>query len=345
MRFLLANLMMFVGLVAVVHADDGGVAVSAGGARLISEHPTISMEDEHVRIEMMPDRYRVKAVFNFYNSGSATTTPVGFPIEGEKTYLAEGDKGVFSFRTYVNGKEVQTKDIDYDKATEEPRDNHYKYFKVKEVYFPAYSTTTTLVEYTAPYGKGALANTWVKYDYSTGRSWKGPIRKAVFDIGFSEDLFGLDMEFSDDVKIVSRSSGNVVFAMRDVKPSVWSRVLINFNKIESCFMQNSIGVTCNMPYTDLSGKKVRFGAKITTQVVPTLLVLRLKRNSVYAAHDYRFSDPFLMRYFKRYANEEYPGRNTSLPKLTPEESALVNSLVEMENAVKKGILRKAQSAQ
>lgn len=312
-------------------ADDGGVALSAGGARLIDEHPTISMEDESVHIVMKPEQYTVDALFHFYNSGDSTTTLVGFPIEGTTRYLELAKKEVFAFHTYVNGKEVATKDVDLDKSDDELRDFSYKYFKIKEVTFPAHSTTTTRVEYSAPYGKFIPAINWLQYDYSTGASWKGPIHLAVFRVDFSEDLLGLELQVPDPIKITKRSSGTVEFVLQDVKPNDASRVKISFNTWDSCFVENGGGEYCNWP--GLGMESLSLGGGKEWDNVPTLLVLRLKRNSLYAAHDHKFADKDLLKYFKQYY-EGYRGLDTSEPKLTPAETSTLNSVIKEETAIK-----------
>jgi hypothetical protein len=311
------------------NADDGGVAVSGGSARLITEHASVSMENEYVKIDMLPDRYKVLAVFNFYNVGDSTSVSVGFPFTGKRTDLRRLDPDLFSFKTSVNGKEVSTEDIDFDKDSRDPSDDIYQYFKVKKVDFPAKSTTTSVVEYVAPYGHGFPANSWVSYNYSTGRSWHGPIHKATFEINFSEDLMGLNIYTTDHNHVVKRSSGTVVFVMDEVKPVEGAQVMVEFHHLEDCFRPYNTGSYCQWPSNDEDGGKPRL--KVAKSIIPTLLMLRLKRNYVYAQHGRKFSDPMLSKYFGTYG--WYHATNTKDIQLSATELDFVNEIRNEEQEI------------
>ncbi|NNN05853.1 MAG: hypothetical protein HKL90_08125 [Elusimicrobia bacterium] len=164
-------------------ADDSFVEIQGGAATSMEKQSRISMSDEYVLIDMRPKSYRVKALFHFFNHGASTTVAVGFPAGGSG---AEGVKkqDFPYFRTWVDGEVAATKDV----PDEEYGDSAggYSFYKVKQVYFPALSTTTSVVEYEAPYGMSSNAEYWIRYPYGTGGTWAGPIHKAVFDLRFDE---------------------------------------------------------------------------------------------------------------------------------------------------------------
>lgn len=105
-------------------ADDGGVQIQGGAARLMSEAPGISMSSEYVLIKMKPDHYRVKAIFHFFNHGASTTVAVGFPVDG---YDASVQRQEFTyFKTWVNSKVVETPEISDADFPDSERE--YSYF-------------------------------------------------------------------------------------------------------------------------------------------------------------------------------------------------------------------------
>ncbi|NNN06691.1 MAG: YARHG domain-containing protein [Elusimicrobia bacterium] len=277
-------------------ADDGGVDVMGGSAVLMAEQPTISMSDEYVRIDMSSDSFRVRASFHFFNHGASTTVAVGFPVEG----LTGANKHDFPyFKTWVNGKVVETHTLpdaaDGDGET-------YSYFKVKEVRFPATSTTTTAVEYTAPYGFSSNGELSIRYQYGTGGSWHGPIGKAVFDIRVDENLLGFDAmiagfnSLSTGGRLINRSKGQLVFELDNLKPKRWDSLRFSFRQLLLCFHDT--------PPPDDREYCPWFMAEDSKQwqppepAFPSLIYLRLKRNEVYARHGYVFRDPVMKRFFQ-----------------------------------------------
>jgi len=300
MRFIkLTILFLFCGVGSgVCFADDGGVDIEGGAARLIQEHPSISMSDEYVLIKMMPDKYRVTARFNFFNAGPSTTVAVGFPAAGRE-YVKNRD--FIYFKTWVNGELVQT--IDVPEAKEGDWDTWYRYYKVKQVNFVSNSTTTTIVDYEAPYGSMVGPVSWLNYEYGTGKSWKGPIGKAVFDLRFDEGLLGFKLDVSDNVNLIHRSRGQMVFEITNVKPVSYARFMLLFNSMTSCLAiserdRHSLNAYCR-EIADVFTLENRPKPMVTMEYAkhPTLAVLRLRRNAIYARHGRIFQDKDLKKFF------------------------------------------------
>jgi len=294
MRFLIANLTVFC-LISVAHADDGWVEVTGGSACLIQEHPTISMADEYVLIEMMPDKYKVTAAFNFYNAGESTSVAVGFPVSGNAEYKKSS---FISFKTWVNGHRVATTNYQ-DSATGDELE--YSYYKVKKVQFLGKSTTTSVVEYEAPYGHSVGPVQWVAYNYSTGRSWKGPIGKVVIDLRFQEGLLGLH-PVDDSLKLSHRAKGQMIFEASNLKPEAPNRFYVDFNPMEQCLTQavrkhESVNAYCSSIAGWIGKPSQEKDLLGDSAKQPTLGVLRLRRNALYAKYGRVFKDQQLSNFF------------------------------------------------
>lgn len=326
----------FIYLILLGHsacADDGGVDVQSGSARLIHEHPTISMVDEYVLIEMLPNSYRVNASFNFYNNAESTTVPVGFPVSGKSNW---GD-GFKYFKTWVNGIKVDTKD--FPEAKEEQAiegTENYKYFKVKLVDFPAKSTTTTMVQYEATYGYSVAEPSWLKYVYGTGNSWSGPIGLAVFDIRFAEDTLGFVISASDTPLLTHRAPGQMKFEMRNISPSDDAGFAISFLPFSYCASEWSgndsehriqhCSAYSRFNDSDISGHIVRPN-------YPTLTVLRLMRNALYASHGVIFKDVHLKRFFSNMSWYR-PRHNYTDRDLSAQDRERIKAILKNETVIK-----------
>lgn len=343
-------------------ADDGGVQIQGGAARLMGQAPGISMSDEYVLIDMKPDHYRVKAIFHFFNHGASTTVAVGFPVDG---YDASVQRQEFTyFKTWVNAKAVETQEISDADFPDSERE--YSYFKVKQVYFPSISTTTTVVEYDAPYGNWSTGDYWIRYPYGTGASWNGPIQKAIFDIRFDETLLGLDIKISDSARVINRSRGQIVFNVGPFKPKkfrsfehlvstgpppVYTTISmpryagfdISFRPLGFCLIRSGAGPNLCPPSVadDQSSGPIGTEPETATGDVyeppsfvrfPTLAIYRLRRNSIYARHGYIFHDPVIKKFFA--ARDWYKPEKSSLA-LTEDEKAAVSECKEKEQEILK----------
>lgn len=305
---LIVGLFIFALFPGVARADDGGVDIMGGGARLMDEQPDITMSDEYVLIDMQPHQYRIRATFHFFNHGASTTVAVGFPVYGGGAEGAAANRDFTYFRTWVNGKVVVTTDvpnIDYKDS-----DRGFAYFKVKQVAFPAASTTTSVVEYDAPYGGSSNGVNWVRYPYGTGSSWDGPIGKAIFDIRFDEGLLGLDVQTSDPASKVNRSLGQIVFEMNSLDPEIDGNLAIEFYSLDfhGCYRgevpdpEQNPGDICPLIVREVvppnEGAPTIYGIeKIVAPPYPSLTDYRLKRNAVFAQHGFVFKDLKLEAFF------------------------------------------------
>ncbi|OGR46116.1 MAG: hypothetical protein A2X37_06400 [Elusimicrobia bacterium GWA2_66_18] len=314
-------------------ADDGAVDIAGGSARLMAEHPAISMSDEYVLITMLPDKYRVKAEFHFYNAGPSTTVAVGFPADGWGPEASASDDFLY-FKTWVNGQIVSTKNIpNFVEGYVAPLEEDMKtgtsyYFKVKYVDFPARSTTTSVVEYEAPYGRSSDGGSWVPYDYGTGGSWKGPIGKASFDIRFDEDWLGLGVVYSrqdgqkEDLSSPRhRSRGQIVFDLNGINPLSSASLTVFFHRRDAC-----LALSSNSAYCDIITS-----ADDMDSNTQTLALLKIKRNAVFARHGRVFKDPELRQFFLR--KEWYEPQNGFESSLSDIEREMIARIQKKEKRI------------
>lgn len=321
---------IFISLSAALYADDGWVEVQGSSARLLEEHPTISMADEYVLIELMPEKYKVTASFNFYNSGESTTVAVGFPVSGSSESKL---RDFLSFKTWVNGAPASVK-----KFREFPEEAEYAYFKVKTVDFLGLSTTTSIVEYEAPYGKMVGPLKWVTYDYSTGRSWKGPIGKVLIDLRFPEDLLGMDVTcLGGTYSLQHRAPGQMVFQMNDLKPKPAQFFMAVFNPWGFCLSDavrkhEYVQGFCSLIAGGEDALTPKRKIVMEKANYPTLAVLRLRRNAIYARHGFIFKDKDLKKYF---SNLEWykPRADFKDSDLSEAEKQKITELKALEAAI------------
>jgi hypothetical protein len=186
-------------------ANEGDLQMG-GSPKLLQGHRTVTMTSEVITMTIMdgnkdrPNYYRDRVTtdcrFVFTNSGPACTVLMGFPDQGERT--ADPDEGenpktvmktpphttFDSFRSYVEGKEVETKLI---RAGEEGQ-----YWHTKLVRFPAHSVLHIRDVYTqdVSFDTGAELNNrsaisdQIAYIFHTGASWHGKIGRTEIDVTF-----------------------------------------------------------------------------------------------------------------------------------------------------------------
>ncbi len=185
-----------IALFVPVRADDGGIAWG-GSPKLLSTHPSVSMQSEVIRITLNNDTETVDCNFVFKNNGMATTVRMGFPDGADGTMDAEEEvdtqadpnwrkkpmQPLFtSFKSWVNGVPTKTTLIRAD----EPGN----YWHAKSVFFPQSSTRIVRDLYTLPVGgsimgSGSGSFSEASYILHTGASWHGPIGRIEVDVTFN----------------------------------------------------------------------------------------------------------------------------------------------------------------
>jgi hypothetical protein len=195
MKLLQSALLASIGILLLsvsARADDGGISFG-GTPYLLKGHPSVSMQDEVVNIDIHKDIIKVDCKFLFHNSGPECTVRMGFPDQGlgaEEPYQGEDVpmsarvKATFlTYDSYVDGKKVPTKLV--------PTDDRGLYWHAKTVTFKAKSNCIIRDTYTLKPGAQVTAENGMYqqtyYILHTGASWHGPIGKAKITLNFAPD--------------------------------------------------------------------------------------------------------------------------------------------------------------
>jgi hypothetical protein len=122
-----------------VFADDAALEAVGGNLSPMKGHPAIRMVGEEVHIKL-PDG-KVEARFVFKNEGPATTITIGFPEQGKDT-MPRRPSHLVSFKSWVDGKLVSTKQVFTEKPEDGGNDYYYKSWWIKKVPFAKGQTLT-----------------------------------------------------------------------------------------------------------------------------------------------------------------------------------------------------------
>jgi hypothetical protein len=204
---------------------------SGGAVSPASDHASIRMDSEQVKIRLEKDSYSVDAEFIFYNTGETVTELVGFP---KVNYLAtrqhEGPTNYMRFETWVNGEKAEILASDPD-SKPMPSEDFYlnpkkgtrfpsqeiKLWLVHRIKFPGHAYTRMRTRYQS---RCLFGQEVAEYVVGTGRHWMDRIGKAVFII----DCSGVGG--AENVKVGFRmapgprliSGGVLVHEIRNIKP-------------------------------------------------------------------------------------------------------------------------------
>jgi len=193
-----AGSIILAGLLALsvrASANEGSLRMG-GSPGLLTGHPTVTMTSELVKMTVGKENVAVDCRFVFTNHGPACTVRMGFPDQGEGYYDPDEETepatvmktpphSTFdSFRSYVEGKECQTKLIRADREG--------KFWHTKMVTFPAYSVLHIRDVYTQRISNDTAARVGNEYVYAlevayilhTGASWHGKIGRTEVDVTF-----------------------------------------------------------------------------------------------------------------------------------------------------------------
>lgn len=157
-------------------ADDSALGAVGGTLQPMIQHPSVRMVSEDVNIKVGPDNIKVACKFVFRNEGKAVDVKMGFPEDHG------GDSSGFRyFKARVDGKPVAVRHI--KSPREEGADS--RDWWVKTVHFNAGQTRVVEDFYGGRPSGDSMGGTWLTYVLQTGRSWKGPIGRAVVRVDLS----------------------------------------------------------------------------------------------------------------------------------------------------------------
>lgn len=181
----LCSCALLAAIVAQALPNDGWIGFS-GTPKIEGKHPSIRMVDEVIHLKIGKDSMTADCLFTFRNEGSACVARIGFPDYDSDNYLdpKTGIRSIYRyFRSYVDGKRVQTKLID---ASEDMG------WQVKHVRFAKGQTRKVRNVYRVGLGQLSINGraprppmTWqAQYVVETGRSWKGTIGSTKVIVDF-----------------------------------------------------------------------------------------------------------------------------------------------------------------
>lgn len=224
-------------------ANDGGIAYG-GSPRLLSGHPSVSMQSEVITMRVGEANVTTDCRFVFRNSGKACTVRMGFPDQGDGAFDPDesneeqlGDDAAVmktpprttfdSFVSYVNGKRVTTKLIRANKPGQ--------YWHTKTVTFPAHSVTRIRDVYSQHIPSQSDERGDHKraaYVLHTGSSWRGPIGRSTVNVIFRRKcmpgtLIARRTKIVDDVETVNWKKARFrdVYYIGPAIPTVSGRTL------------------------------------------------------------------------------------------------------------------------
>lgn len=154
-------------------ANDLSMSGVGGSAvPLKSEHPTVRMVRETVRLNLHKGYYETTVDFTFVNEGAKTQVTMGFP---ERSLGLDGAKvdgpQIRGFLTTVDGKATPAQRIE----SRRDRDEFLAYW-TKQVPFGAGQTRQVRVRFRSPYG-GGIGGMQAGYDF-TGGNWRGKVDES-----------------------------------------------------------------------------------------------------------------------------------------------------------------------
>ena len=154
-------------------ANDTSISGVGGSVvALRTEHSSVQMVRETVRLDLYKGYYETTADFVFKNHGSTRTVRMGFPESGS----GEGKPGTIkNFWTSVDGERVKAQRIRTEHSEE-----YYTAYWVKSVPFDKNGERHVRVHFRTEYGSG-IGGTLASYDF-TGGNWRGKVRESVLII-------------------------------------------------------------------------------------------------------------------------------------------------------------------
>lgn len=171
-----------------------------GSARLLSNASTVTMESEVINISVGNELIKGDCLFKFVNRGTKCTVRMGFPDQVNKwKEKHDGAVGGFlSFKTYVDGAEVETKFV----PTEGPEGLHpYSSWHACEVTFEDNGAREIRTVFTTRPGLRPVSEKYaaklVTYTLHTGASWNQPITNSVVNFYFEEEATPPPLNFVD----------------------------------------------------------------------------------------------------------------------------------------------------
>jgi hypothetical protein len=181
----------------------------------MDEHSSVRMLRESVSVKLYPDCARVRCQFIFRNEGKPTRVKMGFPESGWGDISTPKESRFKYFRSWVDGRPVGTR---FALPKNQKREEGYRAWHLKDVYFRAGQTRTIVDEYQCNVGANSDGSRFFNYILTTGRSWKGTIGGAVITVDTSAlARYWVVEAISPKGYVTGRQK--IIWRMRDFEPS------------------------------------------------------------------------------------------------------------------------------
>jgi hypothetical protein len=262
------------------------------------------MHQETINMRLYRDYYDVDVTFEFINTGETETISLGFPVEVYTQSLPDYKKEALlvDFHSYINDKLLDEYTIMEEVTGHDDREYGYvTYTKwyIREVVFPANSTTISRVAYRTPYGHSSFSKTG-GYIFGTGYNWKGTIGKMTVNVTHNDDLFIEDFSFgrysSEAVldSYTSTGSGIHRFEFNNVETEFQDR--IRFGIVKCNMLNTTLNEFRGTPFDGWmwSNDLLQRDRQINLYTKPQI---RLFINYFYAIYGYNFRDRNYFNFF------------------------------------------------
>ncbi len=234
------------------YADDGWEPLN-GSVGSLTQHPSVRMVSEVVKVVIGKKSSRVDCKFVFKNDGKACSVRMRFPDDSSTHDNGEKPASVFDFfQSSIDGKKTR---VDY---------SEHESGWIKTVAFGPGQTRIVEDHYRVPHEILDLvsrARTGFSYTLSTGGTWHGNIGRAEIRLSFSREARPRRIQLLDVNTIGSldsnqafwlRHSNAVVLAGGPCKPKLQGRTLIyirkNFRPTESDDVHLYFGLLTSAPW-------------------------------------------------------------------------------------------------
>lgn len=307
-------------------ANDTHISFPAGSIAFYNENvedPHISLEDETISIEMLPESFNIKVDYVFNNDGETVEYDIGFPVLNV-SHTEENKKeairriGLIDFKTSVNGTDTSFKKVAGSS------DGKVACWYIKKVKFDGKAETKVNLSYTSPYGQSAYYRN-VDYYYGSARTWKGSIKNLR--IVFTNHSKNVVKEFYNpiighlpEIRVVGDATTTVEY--KDIEPEIDAKMSFHvFHEKHIAWDFDEVQAELREEGLFNQNQLLFFNAR----------QLRLLRSLIYALHGYIFKDKEFQEFFTENADRydykpQFENVDSKLRYNDQENINLINSL-------------------
>jgi len=281
----------------IVFANESRVILGSSVKIIDSENTNIIMQEEEIIITLYREYYEVKVAFVFYNSGSAETVLLGFPVRTvawdspDRIEMAQ----LLDFQTYFDGNLITEYTVIEEASYYRRHITTLRWF-VREVTFPENSHTISKVIFRAPYSQSGHVFTYAGYIFGTGRYWKDNIGEMTIIINHGDDIRidRVNIGNNREYEFKWKANGKYKFFLENVEPEINENIFIFVTPIDIYSPGDPFGTWAEGWIWD---RYLLYDDSRTRRLF-TMDQLSLFINFFYAFHGYYFQNPRYRNYFQ-----------------------------------------------